>query len=102
MTTSLAQRDDFDGGGAEIEPPPGAVVEMPPPPPDAAKQHLIDAVQSTGDIIPLFALLLAALAFTAEFRHGTISQTFLVTPVRERVVGAKVGAYGLAGSCSPR
>ena len=97
VSGQLASRDQT---AAEIEPPPGAEVdeaEFFPPPEEAAKQDLLDAIQPTGDIIPLFAVLLGALAFTAEFRYGTISQTFLVTPVRERVLGAKVGAYALAG-----
>jgi ABC-2 type transport system ATP-binding protein len=38
----------------------------------------------------LFAGLLCAMSFTAEFRYGTIRPTFLVTPLRGRVVGAKV------------
>jgi ABC-2 type transport system permease protein len=37
----------------------------------------------------LFAGLLGALSFTAEFRYGTIRPTFLVTARRARVLGAK-------------
>jgi ABC-type transport system involved in multi-copper enzyme maturation permease subunit len=51
----------------------------------------------------LFAALLGAMAITAEIRHGTIRPTFLVSPLRYRVVAAKVlastligAAYGLA------
>ena len=53
----------------------------------------------------LFAALLGAVAITAEFRHGTIRPTLLVTPRRGRVIAAKVGVslligavFGLAGS----
>ncbi|HEX6580524.1 MAG TPA: ABC transporter permease [Actinomycetota bacterium] len=37
----------------------------------------------------LFAALLGAMSITAEFRHGTIRATFLITPRRGRVVAAK-------------
>ena len=46
----------------------------------------------------LFAALLGAMSITAEIRHGTIRSTFLVTPRRRRVVGAKVLASALIGT----
>jgi ABC-2 type transport system permease protein len=46
----------------------------------------------------LFAALLGALSITGEFRTGTIRPTFLITPRRTRVIGAKVGASMLAGA----
>ncbi len=46
----------------------------------------------------LFAGLLGAMSITAEFRHGTIRPTLLVTPRRGRVVAAKVWASLLFGA----
>jgi ABC-type transport system involved in multi-copper enzyme maturation permease subunit len=45
----------------------------------------------------LFPLLIGAVGFTNEFRHGTIGQTLLVTPRRGRVVGAKLATFALVG-----
>jgi ABC-2 type transport system permease protein len=45
----------------------------------------------------LFAALLGALSVTAEIRHGTIRPTFLVSPLRGRVIAAKVGVSALLG-----
>lgn len=44
-----------------------------------------------------FALLLGVLIATTEYRHGTITQTFLAYPVREQVIGAKALAAALVG-----
>lgn len=53
-------------------------------------------VQATGTA-SLLALILGVLVVTTEYRHGTITQTFLATPVRERVVAAKLLAATAAG-----
>jgi ABC-2 type transport system permease protein len=53
------------------------------------------SVATTGLI---FALILGILIVTWEYRHGTITQTFLATPRRERVMLAKYGVSFAAGA----
>jgi hypothetical protein len=52
------------------------------------QQDLRD-LMSAASIAGIFVILLGILVFTAEFRHGTAPETFLVTPRRERVLVAK-------------
>jgi ABC-2 type transport system permease protein len=47
--------------------------------------------------LTLAALVLGILGMAGEFRHGTATSTFLTTPVRGRVVAAKLGAAALTG-----
>jgi ABC-2 type transport system permease protein len=54
-------------------------------------------VISVASLAAVFTLILGILLVTWEYRHGTITQTFLVTPKRERVIGAKYAASFLAG-----
>jgi ABC-type transport system involved in multi-copper enzyme maturation permease subunit len=56
-------------------------------------RNVMAAASSGG----LLLLILGITAMTAEFRHGTIASTFLVTPDRARVVGAKLAAVSLVG-----
>lgn len=45
----------------------------------------------------LMLLLIGILVMAGEFRHNTATSTFLLSPDRSRVVGAKLAATGLVG-----
>jgi ABC-2 type transport system permease protein len=45
----------------------------------------------------IFLLLLGVMIMSGEFRHGTITQTLLITPNRWKVLAAKLAAGGLLG-----
>jgi ABC-2 type transport system permease protein len=45
----------------------------------------------------IFVLLLGVMLMAGEFRHGTITQTLLITPNRWKVLAAKIIAGGLLG-----
>jgi ABC-2 type transport system permease protein len=62
---------------------------------DADRAGLLAQAAATG---LAFATLLGIIAVTNEFRHGTVVQTFLLEPVRERVVAAKAVAGTLGGA----
>lgn len=46
-------------------------------------------IVSTSLFTALIALMIGIMSVTAEWRHGTVTRTFLVTPHRERVLIAK-------------
>jgi ABC-2 type transport system permease protein len=52
-------------------------------------------------IAPLFGLLLGLRSFTDEFRYGSILPTLLASPVRRRVLGAKLVATAGGGVVLP-
>ena len=60
---------------------------------DERAVSLMDSVESAS----LLASVLGVVLVTNEYRHGTVTATFLAEPRRERVLAAKLAAGGLAG-----
>jgi ABC-2 type transport system permease protein len=65
--------------------------------PTLGDDALRQLVAAPNGPLTLAALVLGVLAMAGEFRHGTATSTFLVTPVRGRVVAAKLLAAAVAG-----
>ncbi|MDP9240427.1 MAG: hypothetical protein M3O55_07280 [Actinomycetota bacterium] len=72
--------------------PPGS-----PPPPALTDPQAIRGVLSGALSAKTLVLLLGILMITAEFRHMTVTPTFLSSPQRSMVVGAKLGAGVIIG-----
>jgi ABC-2 type transport system permease protein len=58
----------------------------------------VDNVITGGVWSMIFAAILGATLSSGEFRHGTATGTYLVTPDRSRVLAAKTVAAALAGA----
>ncbi len=63
----------------------------------ASRNHQLEVFEVGTRVGMLFAGLAGAMAITTEIRYGTIRPTFLVTPRRGPVIGAKLAVSGLAG-----
>jgi ABC-2 type transport system permease protein len=55
-------------------------------------------VLSVGSTAGIFTLILGILIVTWEYRHGTITQTFLATPRREQVMASKFAVALVVGA----
>jgi ABC-2 type transport system permease protein len=62
------------------------------------RESLVQAIGAPASIITVIALMLGVLVMTGEYRHQTITTTFLSTPRRRDVVIAKLGAQLLTGA----
>ncbi len=63
-----------------------------------AKPEYITAVLGQAGTASIFVLLLGVIAMTSEFRHMTITSTFLATPMRGRVLVAKMALFAGIGA----
>ena len=60
--------------------------------------HLASDIVGIADFSLLFATLVGVLIATTEYRHGTITLTFLTAPVRAKVVAVKTAAAVIASA----
>lgn len=60
--------------------------------------EFIGTVLGEAGAAATFVLVLGIIAMTGEFRHMTITSTFLATPRRGRVLGAKLALFAVLGA----
>lgn len=73
---------------------PGDTTNMPPLPDDAVAPIIYSLATAVGYVFPL---LIGTLLVTGEFRHKTLTPTFLATPRRGIALGGKVVAGVIMG-----
>ena len=61
-------------------------------------QELRETILAVGYAAVFFLAVLGAIAAAGEYRHRTISQRFLASPARHRVLLAKLRAYAVVGA----
>ena len=59
---------------------------------------LVAVIGASSGVITLIAVVLGVLGMTGEYRHQTITTTFLASPRRRDVVIAKLAAHSLTGA----
>lgn len=66
--------------------------------PPLTDPDMVRAIYSSAAVGIMFVMILGVVGITGEYRHETITQAFLTTPRRERVIAAKLAAYFLVGA----